>query len=180
MAAKTLPDQEYLRECFSYDPDTGILVWKHRPRSHFPDLPRRHWLTWNTKYAGGIAGTPGRKGYLVTKLDGEAYKVHRIIYKFMTGDEPPDVVDHEEGNKADNRWEKLRAATHGDNARNCKIRSRNTVGLKGVTYKYPSYVATIFLNGKNRNLGSYPTAEMAHAAYCAAAREHFGEFWNPG
>lgn len=41
----TLPSVEYLLQCFVYDPDTGVLVWKDRPQGHFRDM--RTWKWWN-------------------------------------------------------------------------------------------------------------------------------------
>lgn len=38
------------------------------------------------------------------------------------------------------------------------------------------YRAFISINGKNKHLGMFTTPEAAHAAYCAAALERFGEF----
>jgi hypothetical protein len=33
-ASRDIP-VEFLRECFGYDPRTGVLTWRDRPRSHF-------------------------------------------------------------------------------------------------------------------------------------------------
>ena len=50
MVRRTLPEQSYLRECFNYDPVTGLLRWRERPRAHF----RREldWKGWTKRYAG--------------------------------------------------------------------------------------------------------------------------------
>ena len=42
MAARKLPDIDYVREALSYDPATGIFIWRERPAHHFPDAK-----TWN-------------------------------------------------------------------------------------------------------------------------------------
>jgi len=36
--------QEYLREAFDYDPKTGVLTWRKRPREHFNT--DRGWKIW--------------------------------------------------------------------------------------------------------------------------------------
>jgi hypothetical protein len=38
------------------------------------------------------------------------------------------------------------------------------------------WIAQIGHNKQHFFLGSFDTPEQAHAAYCEAAREHFGEF----
>ncbi|EKF16891.1 HNH endonuclease, partial [Nitratireductor pacificus pht-3B] len=50
------PTVETLRELLVYDPETGILTWKVRPRRHFKTDGA--WKGWNARYAGKLAGTP--------------------------------------------------------------------------------------------------------------------------
>jgi hypothetical protein len=38
------------------------------------------------------------------------------------------------------------------------------------------WFAQISVDGRSKHLGRFPTPEQAHAAYVAAAREHYGEF----
>lgn len=49
-----LPDRAYLQECFTYDPLTGTLFWKDRPRSHFNS--DRAWISSVSQNHGRIAG----------------------------------------------------------------------------------------------------------------------------
>jgi AP2 domain len=56
------------------------------------------------------------------------------------------------------------------------IPTRAKSGYKGVIAHRKKFRARNGVNGKGRNLGTFPTAEAAHAAYLAVAREHFGEF----
>ena len=61
---------------------------------------------------------------------------------------------------------------------NLKISSDNTTGFKGVSYhkQRKKFVSNIGFNGKLKHLGYYATAEQAHQAYVAAAKELHGEF----
>ncbi len=176
MAAKPLPDAEYLRQCFDYDPDTGVLTWRKRPREHFSsDL---QWRLMNG-LAGRPAGTPRKR------LIGINYQVclyHRVIWKLVTGEEPPPEIDHIDQDFRNNRWNNLRAATRQQQQFNVSVRADSRTGLKGVGItRSGRYYARLSLRGVPTRLpGSYETAEAAHMAYCEAARAEYGEFWSAG
>lgn len=116
MATKSLPPAEYLRQCLRYDEATGELFWRERPDSHFRD--KAYAAAWNTKWAGRIVGAPSR-GYLRFEMvvAGARYRVtnSRVIYKIMTGIEPPAMVDHRNRDSHDNRRLNLRPCTDSQN-----------------------------------------------------------------
>lgn len=183
---KPLPSVEYLRECFTYNRRTGVLRWRKRPLSHFKATQHRSALYvmnhWNPRWAGQPAGYPSKK-WMDVRVDWKHYKVHRIIWKICTGEEPLDEIDHRDTNPFNNRWPNLRPATPTQSMRNRRVQRNNQVGFKGVMQRdnhNDRFVAKTRVNKKTIWLGTYPTPELAHAAYCKAAREHFGEFWNPG
>lgn len=176
--SKPLPPVEYLRECFVYDRDAGTLTWKERPLSHFPSPSI--WKMWNTKFAHQIGGHRHASGYLHIRINKRNIMAHRIIYKLMTGDEPPELLDHKNGIRSDNHWDNIRVATSQQNQWNSGIQRNNTIGLKGVIFmrRRKKFKAQIGMNGKKVYLGYFPTVEQAHAAYCAAACAIHGEFYN--
>lgn len=127
---RPLPTQEQLRELLHYNPETGELFWKERPRSMFKS--DRDWKIWNTRYSGKPAFTSlNKNGYHHGAILGVTYLAHRVIWKWMTGEEP-DQIDHEFGNRSDNRWEKLKDIPGADNQKNMKRFSSNTSGCPGV------------------------------------------------
>jgi len=93
----------------------------------------------------------------------------------MTGDWPSGVVDHKDGNRANNVGKNLRDATLQQNNWN---RKPNSSGLKGVSYvpRRKKWRAQIRVNGKKKEIGVFPTPEAAHAAYVAAAKKIHGEY----
>jgi hypothetical protein len=97
---------------------------------------------------------------------------------FVTGRVPPLHLDHKNRDKTDNSWDNLREATPSQNQGN-RARIRLS-GLKGALFRRNKFEAAITVGGKKRYLGTFVTAEEAHAAYCAAARTLFGEFWYDG
>jgi hypothetical protein len=98
--------------------------------------------------------------------------MHRVIMNPAKGM----VVDHINGDKLDNRRENLRICSYGENLRNTPMRVNNKIGLKGVIRCGTSYAAQICTNYERTSLGTFPTPEEAHEAYCKASKELHGEF----
>jgi HNH endonuclease len=159
---KLLPSQDYLRECFDYDPETGALTWKSRPREHF--ATKEAWAVWNARSAGRPAGWSDKEGYRIVGLVSH-FKAHRLIWKWMTGEEPPDDPDHSNRDRGDNRWDNLRPATRAQQMSNRGLFKNNTSGHSGIhRMRDGRYSARL----RNRHLGYFPTAEEASAARQAA------------
>lgn len=155
-----LPSRKYLHKRLRYEPDTGKLFWKHYApyRSH-----------WNAKHAGKEALTSGVTGYRSGSIDGRKYLAHRVIYKMMTGQEPPQI-DHINGDRQDNRVANLRAANDALNGKNKAMLCTNTSGHVGVYWsrEHGKWRAQIKEHGKVQYLGIFVTKEEAVAARVAA------------
>ena len=161
--AKPLPSQEYLLKLFSYDPENGELRWRNR---------------WAGKHhAGQLVGRS--EGYRRINLDKQLYLVHRIIWKLMTGDDPPTILDHIDCNPQNNRWSNLRPATSAENLWNRKTLRNNTSGYPGVSFHEGKWRARISIAGKPTFLGHFPNPEEAIQAYEAAVHRFRGHFLGP-
>jgi hypothetical protein len=81
----------------------------------------------------------------------------------MTGEWPTEVIDHINGNRAEDRWTNLRACTVADNACNRGAQSNNTSGVKGVSWnkKAGKWEVHVSARGNNAYLGLYKTLEQA-------------------
>lgn len=150
-----------LREMISYDPLTGVFTWK-------TDHCRRK--------AGESAGSQKPDGYVYLKLQGQTYGAHRVAWMLITGEWPDSAVDHRDGVRSNNAWSNLRLATRAQN--NANVPPRGLSGLKGATYskRERRWKAQICIRGKQTCLGTFNTAEQAHAAYRDAADTYQGPF----
>ena len=162
-------------EVLDCDPEIGEFYWKEQVGVQPGG---------RSDLVGKRAGSNGPKGYRSIQIDGEGYLVHRLIWLYVHGKFPPEQLDHINLNRSDNRIENLRAATHAQNMRNKKA-EQNTkygVGLKGCFWnsRDKRWTAHVNINGKQSHLGNFHTEKDAHAAYCKAAKKHYGEFFNPG
>jgi hypothetical protein len=160
---------------FTYDEETGNLIWKPRPCEAFKN--KQAFGAWTSKYAGQVAGCLTR-GYIYVRIGKRLYRAHRIVWEMCKGPlNRTDEVDHcDPKQKANNRLSNLRKCTHAQNCLNRGANKNNKFGLKGVLMTQGRIVARIMVNGRTTKLGSFPTPEAAHAAYCAAAMEQHGEF----
>ena len=175
---RLLPSQAYLQECFTYDPDTGVLTWKARPRYHFASVRAQN--IWTARFAGKVAGSVSvaREGHLRNKvtLNNVKYVASRAIYKMVYNEEPLEV-DHENMDPSKDNLENLRPADHSDNMHNRRAHRDNVCGFKGVTATPKDRYAAAIMSGlKRRYLGTFDTPEEAHAAYCEAATLLHGAF----
>lgn len=161
-----LPDRAILREMFYYEPETGYLYWRRAK---------------GTRGVGARAGSTSKHGYRRVKIDRHYYAEHRLIFLIVTG-AVPDIIDHRDGNRSNNKWENLRSADGYQSAVNQARRKSNTTGFKGVCFnkRVQKFQAQIRYSGKRRYLGLFSTAEDAHLAYCHAADELHLEFANHG
>jgi len=125
--------------------------------------------------AGDEAGAVIPNGRLYVQFDGKKHLVHRVIWFLHHGD-CPEFLDHIDGNPLNNRIENLRPATKAQNAMNRKVRTDSSTGVKGITPKGKRFGACIYLDGTAKYLGTFDSADLAQAAYAAAANKYFKEF----
>lgn len=147
---------ERLREVLTYDPSTGVFTWSAR------GFGRRK---------TGFAGSVRRDGYLEIMIDNKRYNAHRLAWFMYTGAPPKGCIDHINRVKLDNRIVNLRDVSPELNNHNQKPTNRKSAtGLLGAYPHGPGYQARIQAGGVRVALGTFPTAEEAHAAYLEAKR----------
>jgi HNH endonuclease len=160
---KMLLSHSELKRLLHYDPETGI--WRRR-------------TSYRANYiAGDRADVRSVAGYRRVRLKGIIYYSHRLAVFYMSGAWPPEVTDHRNGVKDDNRWKNLRCATQSQNLANSRKGKRcKHSSYKGVVKKRKKWWASVTLKGKTYWEGPFRTAFIAHRAYRQKAKELFGEF----
>lgn len=148
--------QQRLRDLLDYNPETGEFIWRPKP-----------------------AGCVNKKGYAHICVDGIRYPAHRLAWLHVYGEWPPEMIDHANTVRDDNRIANLRKATNGQNKSNCRAYKGSASGTKGV---YPSFRGKPWRSqirkpdGGIAHLGHFDTIEEASAAYFEAAKKYHGEF----
>jgi len=162
--AKLLPDQDYLKEILSYNPETGEFHWKTPPGLKIK--------------AGAVAGQVKDNGYHAITIQGKVYKSHRLAWKIQYNEDPPDHIDHVNGSKLDNRIENLRKATPSQNQYNKRMPRLPKSGVKGVCWhkavkKWRAQIAT---ERRVIHLGYFTEISEAADARAAAVLIYHGGF----
>jgi hypothetical protein len=151
---------EQLKNTLDYDAGTGVFIWKIRPSK--------------AVMAGDVAGCVEKRiGYITIGIAGRVYKAHRLAWLYVYGSWPKGLIDHINGNKADNRIDNLRDVLADGNSQNVrKPNRRNKSGFMGVIWFQNKWRASMSVNGKSKWLGDYSTPEEAHQVYLEAKRKY--------
>lgn len=125
----------------SYNPDTGIFT---RKRSG------------GKSKSGGIAGKITSYGYRQIRINGTAFLASHLAFLIMEGF-IPEVVDHINRDRLDDRWINLREATSQQNSCNRKLFSNNSSGERGVNWHKASskWQVSIRVKGKLHHYGLF-------------------------
>lgn len=168
--------QSVVRELLHYNRKTGQLIWKHRKRKWFKTDGRCSQNGWNARWVGKPAlNSLNHDGYRAGAILGQAFLAQRIIWLWMTGAWPKNEIDHENRNRADNRWCNLRDVSHAINSRNC-LRSNNNTGISGVTKtKENTFEVCISVRGRCTYLGRFKTLSEAIEVRRTAEKKHYKE-----
>lgn len=153
---------EQIQAAFGYDPDAGLLSWTTEGRK--PNVAAR--------IAGTAVGSfDGR--YIRVKFGGTCYRAHQLAWVIYHGGWPVGVIDHINGNGADNRIANLRDVTHSENMRNLHTPVRGWSGRRGVAFSRvtkggPRWTAQF----AGKYLGTFRTPQEASRAYEAERRKN--------
>lgn len=166
---------ERLLQVLRYDSETGIFTWRVKPSNAIQIGDR----------AGSLAQIYDKKGRKTGKfrgriaVDGRDYATSRLVWFYMTGEWPPNQIDHRDTDTLNDRWVNLRLADNSGNGANKAVRQDSSTGVKGVFAKSgrkSGYEARITVRGEKIYLGYARTLAEGAALYAAAAKKYFGEF----
>lgn len=149
--------QDYLKERFLYDEESGNLIWRVPPTSR-------------KDFKGKPVSGKHTSGYLVVNLHGFQYLVHRLIY-FMNFNYWPEFIDHIDGNRTNNKLTNLRSATRRENNQNTERHRKGALLGIYLIKSNNTWGSRITINGKRVHLGVFKTDVEAHKAYMAKLQE---------
>jgi hypothetical protein len=150
-------DIDVLNKHLTYNPSTGEI----------------HSLTsrGNIK-AGKKLGTMTGEGYMTIHVCGITLYFHRAAFALYHG-YWPEMVDHVNGDKSDNRIANLRASNKTLNARNAK--SKTPGRFRGACKKTNFWEVFIRSEGRQLYVGRFKTEVEAAYAYDMASLTHHGD-----
>lgn len=156
--------QALLKRLLSYDPVTGHFTWLEQYNSR--------------TVVGSTAGTVDNKGYIKIQIYGKQYYSGRLAWFYMTGKWPIGLIDHSDGNQANDAWDNLREATYSESTHNrfLPVGESGLRGVRRVPSVPPRWEARIAVGYHRMTLGTFDSAEEAHAAYLAASENLHGKY----
>lgn len=168
---------ELVQRVFVYDPAGGDVRWRYRSSDMFDDGLRSSAVKaaqWNGKLAGKAVRAPAGSRI---QFCGQTLQLTHIIWLLMTGGLPGGVIDHQNGDPRDNRFENLRDVPLADNNRNRKVPATNSSGAIGVHWcrRAQRWLARITVDGRKVEVGRSKVRDEAIRMWSASpfrARYH--------
>jgi hypothetical protein len=119
--------------------------------------------------------------YARIKFDKREFKLHRIIFLYHKG-YLPDIIDHINGDRYDNRIENLREVNTYQNRQNSRIYSTSKSGVKNVYWckKMNKWKVIMNINGETHIFGYYVDLEEAKQVATSMRDKYFKDFANHG
>ena len=126
---------------------------------------------------GKKAGTLHHTGYTQICVNRKLHNAHRLVFMIYHG-WLPEVIDHIDGNRANNNIDNLRPASWSQNLQNMKLRPTNKSGCKNVSWckRKRKWAVQLSIHGKQTNLGRYDDLEFAELVATEARAKYHGAF----
>jgi len=150
-------DIKILRDAVIYDADSGEIYSRHSRG--------------NIK-AGKRLGTNAGEGYKTIHIHGVTLYFHRAAFAIHNG-YWPEMVDHINGDRLDNRACNLRASNKIFNARNAAPKNGNR--FRGACMRPFGWEVLIRFNGKQIYIGRFKNEMEAAYAYDMASLKYHGK-----
>lgn len=159
MSDPNLPACCEVRKDFHYDPNTGVLTRLRRDNRGSPTPANGEWA---------IDGS----GYRTVKWRGKHHRIHRLAWLWMTG-RWPELVDHDDRDKLNNRWLNLQEVDSAGNSQNMSMASNNTSGHRGVYWhqRDAKWCVQVYRDGRNVRAGRFTEKADAIAAWHEAEKD---------
>lgn len=156
--------------------DCGAHVWLCLTKGYVAlvspeDRDKVEGKNWNAKIGKS-------NGHIQVYARRKSASRHReLMHRVIAGDPDGPQIDHINHNGVDNQRGNLRPTTGTQNQYNCRKRARTSSRFKGVSFyrRHGLWLAKIYVKGRAKHLGYFPTEEAAYRAYEVARREivHF-------
>ena len=142
-----------IKNCVKYDPSSGQIF---------------------RISTGKQIGSKTKGKYISVHINGKPIRGHIVAWAITHGEIPKSVIDHINGDKADNRICNLRSVTQGENLKNKSKYKNNKTGVSGVYFEKRNgkYRARLG-HGKNViHIGRFTELSEAKTAIELARKKH--------